>query len=133
MTKLEETIATGRRKSAVASVRIRQKGTGKHLVNGREFDKYFSQPTDQTTALSPFDVCSVDCKAFDLIITAKGGGVKAQAEAVRHGIARALESEDEQRRKTLKDEGFLTRDSRRKERKKCGQPKARKKFQFSKR
>ena len=126
-----EIYATGRRKSASARVRI-VPGSGKIKVNGEEYDKYFEtealcgyirQPLNVTNALSLFDITA----------TILGGGKAGQAGALRHGIARALVKADEEYKSVLKDCGMLTRDSREKERKKPGQPGARKRFQFSKR
>ena len=126
-----EIYATGRRKSASARVRIAP-GSGKIKVNGMEYDKYFEtealcgyirQPLNVTNALSLFDITA----------TILGGGKAGQAGALRHGIARALVKADEEYKSVLKDCGMLTRDSREKERKKPGQPGARKRFQFSKR
>ena len=126
-----EIYATGRRKSASARVRITA-GSGKIKVNGQEYDKYFEtealcgyirQPLNVTNALSLYDITA----------TILGGGKAGQAGALRHGIARALVKADEEYKSVLKDCGMLTRDSREKERKKPGQPGARKRFQFSKR
>ncbi|MCH9612447.1 MAG: 30S ribosomal protein S9 [Chlamydiia bacterium] len=127
--KLEETVAVGRRKTSVASVRLR-KGNGKVTVNGKPFETYFPHPTDQKTALSPLSHYEGEC---DLVVSIKGGGLKGQAGALRHAIARALVAKVEELRGPLKEAGYLTRDPRMKERKKYGQPGARKKFQFSKR
>jgi small subunit ribosomal protein S9 len=127
----KEIIGVGRRKTAVASVWLR-KGTGAILVNKRKFEDYFSSEEQRNTILSPLDKCDLS-NTYDLIIRVKGGGIEAQAVAARLGISRALVEEDEDRRGVLKIEGFLTRDPRKKERKKYGQPGARKRFQFSKR
>lgn len=127
----EVTAATGKRKSAIARVRVTP-GTGRIIVNGRACDEYFPsasllkvvrQPLEDTETLSSYDIFANIC----------GGGVSGQAGALRHGIARALEKIDPSRRLTLKQAGYLTRDSRRKERKKYGQKGARARFQFSKR
>ncbi len=127
----EVTAATGKRKSAIARVRVTP-GTGRIIVNGRACDEYFPsasllkvvrQPLEDTETLSSYDISANIC----------GGGVSGQAGALRHGIARALEKIDPSRRRTLKQAGYLTRDSRRKERKKYGQKGARARFQFSKR
>lgn len=124
-------IATGKRKTAVARV-ILKPGTGKIEVNGRELNEYFPRPTLQMTARESLaKVDSVD--KVDVIARVHGGGVAAQAGAVRHGIARALLEADGNLRGPLKKAGFLTRDSRVKERKKAGLKKARKRPQFSKR
>ncbi len=123
--------AVGRRKNAVARVYMRP-GTGKVVVNKRDLASYFPIKWRQTAILSPFDVTET-AGTFDLVINAKGGGQTGQAEAIRMGIARALVSYNEELRKPLRDAGYLTRDPRMVERKKPGQPKARKRFQFSKR
>jgi small subunit ribosomal protein S9 len=123
--------ATGRRKTAVAQVRI-SRGSGKIEVNGRPFEEYFPTAPLQLTVLKPFEVTKTT-NAFDVHIRASGGGPSGQAGAVRLGIARALLEVDVAMRAPLKEEGLLTRDPRMKERKKAGQPGARKRFQFSKR
>lgn len=129
---IEEHIGVGRRKTAVSSVRLRP-GKGKVDVNGREgLDKYFDSKFQIAEILSPL-VKNSTPESFDIIIRVKGGGVAAQATATRLGIARALVKKDETLRKPLKDDGYLTRDPRMKERKKYGRKKARKGFQFSKR
>jgi len=123
--------AVGRRKNAVARVYLRP-GSGKAIVNKRDLETYFPLDWRRRAILSPFDVTET-AGTFDVLVNAKGGGQTGQAEAIRMGIARALVSYNEELRKPLRDAGFLTRDSRMVERKKPGQPKARKKFQFSKR
>ena len=128
---MEEQLGTGRRKTSVASVRLRS-GSGSIDINGREFEAYFPQELQRKTIMSPFAAASVKT-SYDIIVRVRGGGVEAQAEAVRLGIARALIEEDETRRHALKEAGYLTRDSRKKERKKYGRAGARKRFQFSKR
>lgn len=128
---IEEWLGVGRRKTSVASVRIRP-GTGKVDINGREFKEYFPQDIQQMTAMSPFKLVSGK-GSWDMIVRVRGGGVEAQAEALRLGIARALVERDETLREGFKDLGYLTRDSRKKERKKYGRAGARKRFQFSKR
>lgn len=129
---MEEFVATGRRKTAVASVRLRP-GAGRIDINKKEsLENYFGTQDQCKVALSPLGLLSLDSH-FDLIIRVQGGGLNAQAEAVRLGIARALVLRSEADRSPLKAEGYLTRDSRKKERKKYGQPGARKKYQFSKR
>ncbi len=117
--------ATGRRKTAVARVFIK-KGTGAILVNGRPFDNYFPIVQQRETILSPLVACKHE--GYDI-----SGGIEGQAIAMRLGLARALVEHDENHRITLKPLGFLTRDPRKRERKKYGQPGARKRFQFSKR
>lgn len=123
--------AVGRRKTAVARVYLRP-GNGQVTVNKTEFTKYFPLEWRQRTIVSPFDVTNTTGQ-FDVLVNAKGGGLSGQAEAVRMGIARALIEYNEELRKPLRDAGFLTRDPRMVERKKYGRPKARKRFQFSKR
>jgi small subunit ribosomal protein S9 len=127
----KEFIGTGRRKTAVASVRLRP-GSGKVKVNNRSFEVYFPLVIQREQILAPFKK-TADHKNYDLVIRVKGGGTEAQVIATRLGISRALISEDETRKVELKPVGFLTRDSRRKERKKYGLRKARKRSQFSKR
>ena len=128
----EKTImATGRRKTAVASVHLRP-GNGAVQVNGRMFDNYFPIEFQRRTILAPLMTTNTQ-KQYDVLVRVRGGGVDAQAAAVRLGIARALVEENETFKQALKAEGFLTRDSRKKERKKYGQPGARKRSQFSKR
>jgi small subunit ribosomal protein S9 len=124
-------LGTGRRKTAVARVRMAP-GSGKITVNGRAFDIYFPLEQLRTQAVEPLTVTETTAK-FDLRITVLGGGPSGQAGAVRLGIARALLKADANFRPTLKAGGLLTRDPRMKERKKYGQPGARKRFQFSKR
>lgn len=128
---LEEQVATGRRKTAVASVRLRP-GSGKIDINGKNFDEYFPVEIQRQTVLSPFQKLGGNGR-FDLVIRVKGGGVEGQAIATRLGIARALIGEDESLHHAFKEKGYLTRDSRKKERKKYGLAGARKRFQFSKR
>lgn len=126
-----KTYATGKRKTAVARVWITP-GTGAHSVNKLALDTYFERLTSRMVARQSLELLELIDK-YDVFATVAGGGKSAQAEAVRHGIARALTSEDPERRRTLKRAGYLTRDSRQKERKKYGRPGARKRFQFSKR
>ena len=126
-----EFLGTGRRKTAVARVRLAT-GTGKITVNGREFDTYFPLETLRSTVTQPFTVTGT-AEKMDARINISGGGPNGQAGAARHGIARALLKFDANLRPQLKAEGFLTRDPRMRERKKYGQPGARKRFQFSKR
>lgn len=129
--KTQEKIGTGRRKTAVSSVRLR-KGTGAIEVNGRKFEEYFTLHLQRETILAPLVKTSAPAN-YDIIIRVKGGGVQAQVIATRLGISRALVGEDETRRPDLKGLGYLTRDSRKRERKKYGLAGARKRFQFSKR
>lgn len=123
--------ATGRRKTAVARVFIKE-GSGKITVNKRDVNEYFTTTTLQHTVRQPLDATQTGEK-FDLQVNLDGGGYKGQAEALRMAIARALVKFNPEFKKTLKDQGMLTRDSRMVERKKPGQPGARKRFQFSKR
>lgn len=132
MTATESPIcATGRRKTSVARVWLSE-GTGKITINGRTFEDYLPTIDLQNSVLAPFQAISAMNK-FDIKATVKGGGIPAQAIAIRHAVSRALTELDPEHRKTLKPLGFLTRDPRMKERKKAGQPGARKRFQFSKR
>jgi len=130
-TKIPEYLGTGRRKTAVALVRLAS-GNGKITVNGRQFESYFPLETLRVTAAQPLAVTGT-AEKFNVRVNVTGGGPNGQAGAVRHGIARALLQFDANLRGALKAEGLLTRDSRMKERKKYGQPGARKRFQFSKR
>lgn len=123
--------ATGRRKTSVARVRI-SAGEGKLLINGRELKSYFTTEPLRTYIEQPLKVTNNTDK-FNVTATISGGGPSGQAGALRHGIARALVLADNNLRAVLKDGGFLTRDPRMRERKKSGQPGARKRFQFSKR
>ncbi|MGD2168638.1 MAG: 30S ribosomal protein S9 [Chlamydiota bacterium] len=127
----EDILGTGRRKTAVSSVRLRR-GKGAIKVNGRDFKDYFFSEFQRKSILAPLEMASMKDK-FDIIINAKGGGLDAQAEATRLGLSRALVKENEDLHKNFKELGLLTRDSRKKERKKYGLAGARKKFQFSKR
>lgn len=127
----EQWLGTGRRKSAVARVYLR-KGSGKIVINGRSFDEYFPRATARMDMESPFELTET-VEQFDVIVNVNGGGLTGQAGAVRHGITRALMSFNEDFRPVLKSAGFVTRDARRVERKKYGQPGARRRFQFSKR
>jgi small subunit ribosomal protein S9 len=131
MADTNEFLGTGRRKTSIARVRLAS-GTGKIQVNGRAFEVYFPTDTLRMVVTQPFAVTAMTGK-FDVRVNVQGGGPTGQAGAVRHGIARALLEADVNLRPTLKSEGLLTRDSREKERKKYGQPGARKRFQFSKR
>lgn len=126
-----EITATGRRKTSVASVRLRE-GTGILVINSRDFKDYFPMLPIRNFVLQPLKLTNTDTR-FDIHAKVGGGGIVGQAGALRHGIARALIGVDASLRKVLKASGFLTRDSRIKERKKTGQPGARKRFQFSKR
>ncbi|RKY76390.1 30S ribosomal protein S9 [candidate division KSB1 bacterium] len=123
--------ATGRRKESVARVWITP-GSGKITVNKKELNEYFKRPTLEMIIHQPLDVTETKDK-FDIRAFVKGGGLTGQAGAMVLGISRALIQADEELKKTLRSNGFLTRDPREKERKKYGQPGARKRFQFSKR
>ena len=127
----KESIGVGRRKRAIAAVRLRR-GKGTIDVNGRKLEEYFTTDLQRNTILSPLVKLQLE-NNYDIIIRAKGGGIQGQMIAARLGIARALVKEDEERRATLKGEGFLTRDPCKRERKKYGLAGARKRFQFSKR
>ncbi|AHH03314.1 SSU ribosomal protein S9P [Borrelia nietonii YOR] len=124
-------MGTGRRKSSVARVYIRE-GKGDIKINSRDFDSYVQLEKLKTIALSPLVLTNTLGK-YDLYINIYGGGISGQAGAIRHGIARALFNLDEEHKMILKSNGFLTRDPRKVERKKFGKKKARKSFQFSKR
>lgn len=128
---MDEFVATGRRKTAVSAVRVRH-GSGKIDINGRAFEEYFPLEIQRRTVLSPFEKLNGNGR-YDMIIRVKGGGVEGQVIASRLGIARALLMIDENLHQEFKSHGFLTRDARKKERKKYGHAKARKRFQFSKR
>lgn len=128
----EEQIGIGRRKTAVSAVRLR-KGTGKINVNGKELKEYFLSDLQREIILSPFKTCQLSLDKYDMIVRVKGGGIDGQVIATRLGIARALVGEDDARKGDLKEKGYLTRDSRKRERKKYGRAGARKRFQFSKR
>ena len=123
--------ATGKRKTAIARVWL-STGTGNVTVNDRPADQYFERETSIMVMKQALELIeAVD--QFDVWATVRGGGHSAQAEAMRHGISRALITMDPEKRSVLKRAGFLTRDARKKERKKYGQPGARKRFQYSKR
>jgi small subunit ribosomal protein S9 len=129
--KAPEFLGTGRRKTSIARVRL-STGTGKITVNGRAFENYFPMENQRGTVTQPLTVTGTADK-YDVRVNVTGGGPIGQAGAVRHGIARALLTVDANFRPQLKAEGLLTRDPRMKERKKYGQPGARKRFQYSKR
>jgi len=127
-----DTIHTiGRRKTSVARVFLNE-GTGKIVINGKDVQEYFTVPAHLKAVMLPFNVTDTEGK-FDVKATIKGGGITGQAEALRLGIARALVEVNPELKPLLKKEKLMTRDPRMVERKKYGQPKARKKFQFSKR
>src|SRR4030042_5219188 len=123
--------ATGKRKTSVARVWMRP-GAGKVTINDQEMDGYFDLETARGMIFQPLELTGT-VGQFDISVNVRGGGIKGQAGAVRHGITRALLTVKDEFRETLKKAGLLTRDSRIKERKKYGQKGARKRFQFSKR
>jgi small subunit ribosomal protein S9 len=124
-------LATGRRKKSVARVRL-VPGNGKVVINKREFENYFPLETTRITVNQPLELTGKK-SVYDILVNVHGGGITGQAGAIRHGVARALVKSDEELKPELKRAGFLTRDSRMKERKKYGLKKARKSPQFSKR
>ncbi|MFN3197494.1 MAG: 30S ribosomal protein S9 [Bradymonadia bacterium] len=127
----EQYYGTGRRKTSVARVYLRP-GEGKVIINKRAIENYFPRAITRMLALSPLELTE-NLEKFDVIVNVSGGGQTGQAGAVRHGITRALMEFDPELRPALKRAGFVTRDARKVERKKYGQPGARKRFQFSKR
>ena len=127
----EKTYATGKRKNSIARVWLKR-GKGEITINGKTLDKYFSRPVLQMIVNQPMEVIE-STGNYEIMATVKGGGLSGQAGAIRLGISRGIEKVNPDYRKTLKENGYLTRDSREVERKKPGQPGARKKFQFSKR
>lgn len=129
--KTQESIATGRRKTSIARVRLAL-GVGKSNINGQPIEDYFTSDSLVTYIEQPFQVTDTE-KQYDVMARLNGGGIVGQAGALRHGIARALVQADPSLKDALKESGCLTRDPRMKERKKPGQPGARKHFQFSKR
>ncbi len=131
MAELQATQATGKRKTAIAQVRLRP-GTGIISVNHKPLDEYFTRESHCILIKEPFEAANAQDR-YDVVARCKGGGSSGQAGALRHGIARALEKVDAELRASLKKRGLLTRDARKKERKKYGQKGARARFQFSKR
>jgi small subunit ribosomal protein S9 len=123
--------ATGKRKNAIARIRL-QPGSGRFLINGRTMEVYFGRQTSRMVIMQPYELTQ-SLGRFDTFITVQGGGLSGQAGAIRHGISKALLDVDPAHRSVLKTAGFLTRDSRVKERKKYGKRGARASFQFSKR
>jgi len=123
--------ATGKRKSSIARVRV-MPGDGKYVINQKTLDEYFKRETSKMIIKQPSELTETTGK-YDVHVNVKGGGMNSQAGAIRHGIAKALFILNADFRSVLKKAGLLTRDSRVKERKKYGQPGARKRFQFSKR
>lgn len=128
---MEVVNALGRRKAAIARVYVKE-GSGKITVNKREFEAYFPSSILQYVVKQPLNTLGV-AEQYDIMINLKGGGYKGQSEAARLGIARALVKINAESKPALRAEGFMTRDPREVERKKPGRPKARKRFQFSKR
>lgn len=122
---------TGRRKTAIARVRIKP-GQGKFLIKGKEINDFFSEPQHRAQALAPLKATGMEGK-LDIYVSTVGGGITGQAGAVMLGLARALKGYDPALEQALRDEGYLTRDARKVERKKYGQSGARRRFQFSKR
>lgn len=131
MPAIDYTWATGKRKTAIARVRI-AKGNGKIIINGREPQDYLQRADLVRHIQKPLEACDARSE-YDVFVNVSGGGVRGQAGAIRHGIARALDKSDNKNHSTLKKNGFLTRDPRVVERKKYGRKGARKRFQFSKR
>lgn len=130
--KLVQFLGTGRRKSSVARVRLIPGGKGKFTINGLDIDEYFELDILKLIARQSLELVGAENK-FDVFVNVNGGGLTGQAGAILHGISRALVEADEQYKPEIKKAGFLTRDSRKKERKKYGLKKARKSPQFSKR
>ncbi len=128
---MADTIYIGRRKTSVARVILRN-GNGKITVNGKDFEQAFPQLLSREDILNPLKVTET-VGNYDVLVNVQGGGMTGQAQAIRLGISRALSELNPDLRPALKKEGFLTRDPRMVERKKYGRPKARKRFQFSKR
>lgn len=131
MSEMTQIQTVGRRKTSVARVLLRP-GKGEWSVNGRTLAEYFPRETHQIRIVEPLKTAEIEGQ-FDIKVRVNGGGLTGQADAVRMGLARAIVEHDEELRPALKARGFLTRDPRKVERKKPGQPKARKRFQFSKR
>lgn len=128
---VKQSVGVGRRKTAVARVYLRP-GKGGWQINGRALDTYFPRPLHAQRCREPLEVGKAE-DSFDIVVNVRGGGPTGQAEAIQLGLARALVISDEELRGPLKAAGLLTRDPRMVERKKYGRPKARKRFQFSKR
>lgn len=125
--------ATGRRKTSISQVRLIPNGQGKIVINGKPIEQFFGgHKRHAANATMPLTKAE-QAKGFDVTVKVVGGGITGQAEAIRHGIARALAKIDDTVKKAMRKEGFLTRDARMVERKKPGRPKARKRFQYSKR
>ena len=131
MEKLEQYYGTGRRKSSVARVYLRP-GNGQILVNRKDINVYFGRETLKMMVRQPLELCEISDR-YNVLVNVSGGGLSGQASAIRHGLARAIEKANSEMRPLLKKAKMLTRDARRVERKKYGQPGARKRFQYSKR
>jgi small subunit ribosomal protein S9 len=131
MAKNNQIQTVGRRKRSVARVLLTP-GKGQWSINGRTLDDYFPRPTHQIRITEPLKVAGME-GLFDVSVRVNGGGLSGQADSVRLGLARALVRHDEEKRASMRERGLLTRDPRQVERKKPGRPKARKRFQFSKR
>ncbi len=131
MAATEQVQSVGRRKSSVARITMRP-GAGAVVINGKPIEAYFTIPRHRSLIEAPLEVTE-SAGSYDVVVRVRGGGITGQAEATRLGVARALLKFDEERRRTLRSHGMLTRDARAVERKKPGRPKARKRFQFSKR
>ena len=129
--RIERFQAVGRRKTSVARILLLS-GEGRISINGRSIEDYFPRPTHRLTLMSPLEVTKTK-GTFDVKANVSGGGITGQAEAIRHGITRALIVADNSHKGILKKSGFVTRDARMKERKKYGRKRARKRFQYSKR
>ena len=128
----EPILATGRRKTSVAQVRLISGGANRFFVNAKPMEEYFrGLDLHQSEVTAPLRVA--EATTYDVFVKVVGGGIHGQAGAIRHGLARALATLDDKIKKAMRKEGFLTRDDRMVERKKPGQPKARKRFQYSKR
>jgi small subunit ribosomal protein S9 len=128
---LQKIQTVGRRKTSVARILLRE-GSGEWTINGRPMAEYFPRKTHQMRVEEPLEVTELGSR-FDVQVRVNGGGLTGQADAIRLGLARALVAFDEEQRPNLRSKGLLTRDPRKVERKKPGRPKARKRFQFSKR
>lgn len=129
----KEYIGIGRRKTSIASVRLRLGGSGRIKVNGGDLEKIFTLPLQKESMLAPLVIAQIPLDSCDLVVRCSGGGIEGQAGAVRLGLARALVEQNPDLRGDLKSQGFLRRDPRKKERKKYGKAGARKSFQFTKR
>ena len=125
--------SVGKRKTAIARVWLQPEGSGKITINRKPYDEYITRSTSKMIIKQPFVISEQDMTNYDVLVNVRGGGLSAQAEAIRHGITKALILFDPDLRGVLKKAKLITRDSRKKERKLPGQPGARKRFQFSKR